>query len=369
MQNQIKVELGSKSYDIVIGANQIGYLKEFLSDKNYSKIIIITDKNIAEFHLNTLTSQLSSLKIPTITTISDSGEGAKSFSNLEKIAEEILFKEIDRQSLIIAFGGGVIGDLSGFLASILLRGIDFIQIPTTLLAMVDSSVGGKTAINSKFGKNLVGSFYQPKLVICDLNFLTTLNIREIKAGYAEVVKSALIKDQNFFEFLDQNLEAKFLNRIDPEFLLAIVTNSCRIKAEIVSADEVEQDSRMLLNFGHSFAHIFETETNYNGELLHGEAVSIGMVMAAKMSENFQLISDKDVKRIVNHLNRSLLPTLPTQIRPSWDLKNLSSHLYKDKKNKNHNLTFILLQKIGCAIIQKSVAYQDFLAVMNANLDS
>lgn len=368
MQNKIKVELGPKSYEIIIGNGQISYLKEFLSVKNYSKIIVITDNNIAKLHLNNLLDLLSAHNLPILTIISDSGETAKSFSNLEKIAEQILEKEIDRKSLIVAFGGGVIGDLSGFLASILLRGIDFIQIPTTLLAMVDSSVGGKTAINSKYGKNLIGSFYQPKLVICDPDFLASLNPREIRAGYAEVVKTALIRDYNFFEYLEQNLEAKFLTKIDPEFLSNIISSSCRIKSEIVSLDETEQETRMLLNFGHSFAHIFETETNYSGEILHGEAVSIGIVMAAEMSKNYQLISAKEVEKIANHLKRANLPISPTQIRSSWNLKNLSSHLYKDKKNQNQNLTFILLNGIGHALIKRSVVYADFLRVVNIFLN-
>jgi 3-dehydroquinate synthase len=360
MQNNIEVLLGEKSYRIVTGANQISYLEKFLSDKNYSKIIIITDENVANLHLAKLTEVLSNGKISTNIIVTKPGESAKSFANLEKIAEEILSKEIDRKSLIIAFGGGVVGDLSGFLASILLRGIDFIQIPTSLLAMVDSSVGGKTAINSKHGKNLIGSFYQPKLVICDPNFLLSLDSRQMKAGYAEIVKSALIKDKDFFKFLDQNLEDKFLAKTDLEYLSILIAKSCEIKAKIVSEDETEQESRMLLNFGHSFAHIFETETNYSDEILHGEAVSIGMVMAAEMSKNYQLITAEDVSKISSHLKRAGLPISANQIRASWNIENLSRHLYKDKKTENKNLTFVLLKDIGDAIVRKSVPYADFL---------
>ena len=315
MQNNIEVNLGKKSYQVIIGAGQIGYLEKFLSTKNYSKIVIITDENVASLHLSKLFESLFNCKIPTSTILTKAGELAKSFANLEKVAEEILTGEIDRKSLIIAFGGGVVGDLSGFLASILLRGIDFIQIPTTLLAMVDSSVGGKTAINSKYGKNLIGSFYQPKLVICDPDFLLSLSPRQMKAGYCEIVKSALIKDKDFFEFLDQNLEEKFLAKTDLEYLSILIAKSCKIKAKIVSEDETEQEGRMLLNFGHSFAHIFETETNYSGEILHGEAVSIGMVMAAEMSKNYQLITKEEVSRISGHLKRAKLPISANQIRP------------------------------------------------------
>ncbi len=360
MQHNIEVSLDKKSYQIIIGAGQINYLEKFLSSKNYSKIIVITDENVANLHLSRLLEALSNCKILINTIITKSGESAKSFANLEKIAEEILSKEIDRKSLIIALGGGVVGDLSGFLASILLRGIDFIQIPTTLLAMVDSSVGGKTAINSKYGKNLIGSFYQPKLVICDPDFLLSLNSRQMKAGYAEIVKSALIKDKDFFEFLDLNLEEKFLAKTDLDFLAILIAKSCEIKAKIVSEDETEQESRMLLNFGHSFAHLFETEVNYSDEILHGEAVSIGMVMAAEMSKNYQLITVSDVSKITDHLKRAGLPISANQIRSDWNIENLSRHLYKDKKTENKNLTFILLKEIGDAMIKKSVPYDDFL---------
>jgi 3-dehydroquinate synthase len=373
--SNIQVNLANRSYQVLIGSGKINYLPEFLSNKNYSKIIILTDENVAKLYLNSLISIVKSTKIAFHSIISKAGEGAKSFANLEEISEKILQYEIDRHSLIIAFGGGVIGDLSGFLASILLRGIDFIQVPTTLLAAVDSSVGGKTAINSKFGKNLIGSFYQPKLVICDLDFLSTLPKRELKAGYAEVVKSALIKDKNFFEFLEANAEKKFYSQtsnanstqIDIEFLTTIISKSCQIKADIVSLDETEQGQRALLNFGHSFAHIFETETNYSNEMLHGEAVSIGIMMALEMSKNFGFITKDEIERISNHFKKIALPILPKEIRFNWNIKNLSVHLYKDKKNENKNLTFILLKKIGEAIIQKSVSYDDFLLAINKYL--
>ncbi|MBM3579834.1 MAG: 3-dehydroquinate synthase, partial [Alphaproteobacteria bacterium] len=194
---KIRVELKERSYDIIIKSNAIKALPDFLSKKNYSKIFVITDENVAKLHLASLPTTTENIILP-------AGEQTKSFHLLEKTCEEILAKGIDRKSLIIAFGGGVVGDFAGFAASILLRGIDFIQIPTTLLACVDSSVGGKTAVNSKAGKNLIGSFYQPKLVICDLDFLKTLPERELRAGYAEVVKYGLIRDERFFEFLEEN---------------------------------------------------------------------------------------------------------------------------------------------------------------------
>jgi len=357
MKNKISVELEQRSYDILIGANSINYLAEFLGKKKYSKIFIITDENVAKHHLARLEAVLpKSEKI-----ITKAGEQTKSFQFLEKICEEILAKGIDRKSLIIAFGGGVIGDLSGFIASILLRGIDFIQIPTTLLAAVDSSVGGKTAINSKAGKNLIGSFYQPQLVLCDLNFLKTLPAREIKSGYAEIVKYGFIRDLDFFEFLEKNYQKVFAQ--DEEVLTKVITRSCEIKAEIVGRDEKESGERALLNFGHTFGHIFETETNYSDEILHGEAVALGMLMAAKMSQNFEMILEKDFLRIASHLENCGFVVDPKKIRKNWDEKNLVTHLYKDKKNEGQNLTFILLTKIGESLVKKSVPLADFGKVL------
>jgi 3-dehydroquinate synthase len=358
---KIPVLLGEKSYDILIGKNAVENLTGFLTQKNYSKVFIITDENVAKLHLARLKSVLEKNKIKPEIIIEKSGEKTKSFKFLEKTCEKILAKNIDRKSLIIAFGGGVIGDLSGFIAAILLRGIDFIQIPTTLLAAVDSSVGGKTAINSKSGKNLIGSFYQPKMVICDLNFLETLPAREFRAGYAEIVKYGFIFDKDFFEFLEKNHKKIF--NFDDEVLEKIITRSCEIKAEIVGRDEKESGERALLNFGHTFGHIFETETKYSNELLHGEAVALGMVMAAKMSQNFGMISQNDFLRIKSHLENCGFVTNPKKIRKKWNEKNLIKHLYKDKKNENRNLTFILLEKLGKAVIKKSVPLQEFEKVL------
>ena len=361
MKNKISVALKERSYEIVIAPNSIEYLAEFLGQKNYSKIFVITDENVAGLHLPKLCEVLEKTKINTEVITTKAGEQTKSFASLAKICEEILAKGIDRKSLIVAFGGGVIGDLSGFIASILLRGIDFVQVPTTLLAAVDSSVGGKTAINSESGKNLIGSFYQPQLVLCDLNFLKTLPIRELKSGYAEVVKYGFIFDENFFEFLEKNYAKIFA--FDVEILQKIIARSCEIKAEIVGRDEKENGERALLNFGHTFGHIFETETKYSSEILHGEAVALGMAMAAKMSQNFLMISENDCARIQSHLDNCGFVTDYKKIRSSWNEENLISHLYKDKKNEGGNLTFILLKKIGAAVIKKSVELDEFKKIL------
>lgn len=361
MINKIRVDLKERSYDIVIDNNAIAYLPEFLRDKKYSKIFIMTDKNVANHHLKRLNEVLVDVKVAKEIIIVEAGEQTKSFQYLEKVCEEMLQKNVDRKSLIIAFGGGVIGDLAGFIASILVRGVDFIQVPTTLLAAVDSSVGGKTAINTKSGKNLIGSFYQPKLVVCDLNFLRTLPIREIRSGYAEILKYGLIQDESFFKYLTREYKQVFA--CEREVLREVISRACEIKAEIVSKDERENGLRALLNFGHTFGHIFETETGYSSEILHGEAVALGMLMAAKMSLNFDMIGEKDFNKIKVHLEECGFVIDAKKIRNYWNKESLVNHLFKDKKNENQQLTFILLEAIGCSVIRKAVDLDDFLDVL------
>ncbi len=362
----VKVDLADRSYDIVVGNGIISELGQYISKIScYSKAIVIVDQNVAKFHIEALNSKLKPLPFEVRSIVVEAGEKSKSFANLENVLEQILEIGIDRNSLIIAFGGGVVGDLAGFVASILLRGIDFIQVPTTLLAAVDSSVGGKTAINSKFGKNLIGSFYQPKLVFCDLDFLKTLPNRDFISGYGEVVKYGLIKDKNFFSYLDNNLD-KIKNR-DPEVLQKIIVQSCQIKAEIVGLDERENNLRAVLNFGHTFGHVFETETGYSDILFHGEAVAIGMILAVKMSINLGMLDAKNLSVVVNHMKKIGLPTSPKNIQKSWNIDNLTTHLYKDKKVESKILTFILLEDIGKSVIKKNVSEQDFLSVMQQEI--
>lgn len=353
----IKVDLPEKNYNVIIGKQAINEIKNFLDCGNFSKIIVITDDIVYNLHYFVLAKILPEHLVLQV----KNGEKAKSFEIAYDLCEQILATNIDRKALIIAFGGGVIGDLSGFIASVLLRGISFVQIPTTLLAMVDSSVGGKVAINSKFGKNLIGNFYQPKLVLCDINFLTTLPDREFLAGYAEVVKYAFIKDVEFFSYLENNLSLILAK--NNEVLQKIVSTSCLAKANIVIADEFEQGERALLNFGHSFAHIFETETNYSGLILHGEAVALGMAMAMKMSVLLNMLSQKEAERACNHLLQAGFKLHGKLFDFSWVANNLEQHIFKDKKNYHQQLTFILLQNIGLAKIIKDVDFQVFKQVL------
>ncbi len=362
MFNKVTLDLQEKSYQIIVGSNVIEHLKAFLEINNYNKIIVISDENVVKLHGEKLKNIVQSIDF----VIVKAGENAKSFVVFEKTCEEILQKNIDRKTLLIAFGGGVVGDLTGFCASVLLRGIDFIQIPTTLLAMVDSSVGGKTAINSQAGKNLIGSFYQPKLVLCDIDFLETLPLREFRSGYAEIVKYGFIYDKIFFEFLDENLTEIFAKNL--QILQKIITRSCEIKAQIVGRDEKENGERALLNFGHTFGHIFETETNYSDEILHGEAVALGMLMASQMSVDFELINEDEYQKIFNHLQKSGFNLNLKNIRQNWHQENLIKHLFKDKKTENNQLTFILLNKIGEAKIYKEISLENFLKVLKKFLD-
>ncbi len=360
MKKNIYLDLGEKSYEIRVGAGEIQYLEQFLQENKYSKIFVITDENVADNHLEKFEKKLGNQAFQSL--ILEAGEKTKNFENLEIICEEILSQNIDRKSLIIAFGGGVIGDLAGFAASILLRGIDFIQIPTTLLSMVDSSVGGKTAINSAAGKNLLGSFYQPKLVICDIDFLKTLPNREFWAGYAEILKYGIIYNSEFFAFLDENLGK--IEQRNEQILLEIIAKSCEIKAKIVEQDEKEQNLRAILNFGHTFGHSLEAELNYDGRINHGEAVAVGMLMAARMSQNMGFLQENDYQTIQNHIKKAGLNIDLLKIQKNWDKNNLKNHLYKDKKTQDGKLTFILLEKIGSAFVKKNIDAQEFLNVVD-----
>lgn len=359
---QVKVNLEERSYNIEIGSGIRKNIAEYLGKiGKFSKIFVVTDQNVAKFHLAEFSVILDNAGLKHQNIILEAGEKTKDFSNLQNLCDQILSAKIDRKTLLIAFGGGVIGDLCGFVASILLRGIDFVQVPTTLLAAVDSSVGGKTAINSKFGKNLIGSFYQPKLVLCDLDFLKTLPDRDLISGYAEVIKYGLIDDGEFFSFLEQNIDK--IKAKDTEIIEKIIVKSCEVKAKIVGEDETEQGRRALLNFGHTFGHIFETETNYSDELFHGEGVGIGMMMASVMSKNLGLLNNQDVFRIRKHLQEAGLFCSPNELRQNWNIPSLLSHLYKDKKVKDGKLTFILLQNIGDAFIKDDVKEEVFLEVL------
>lgn len=337
----VKVALdGQRDYDIVIGANAIENGARRFKGK---RVLTICDEN-AQKHLPDYLKE-SVLVLP-------EGEATKSWAALGKTLDWILSQKPDRNTLIAAFGGGVTGDHAGFAAAITLRGIDYVQIPTTLLAQVDSSVGGKTGINAKQGKNLVGAFYQPKFVLADTSVLKTLPDRQMKAGYAEIVKYAFLGDAKFFEWLEGNGK-KVLSRDDAALNRAIAT-SCRMKADIVAADEREGGARALLNFGHTFAHALEAACKYDRRLLHGEAVSVGMCLAFDVSARMHLTND--APRAIAHLKKLGLPTRIADIAkfPKTTPEALIALMGSDKKVKGGRLTFILSHGIGNAIITQNV---------------
>ena len=353
----LKVDLGERSYDIVIGDELLSSSGENIlnATSDTSQYIIVTDENIPDEYVSKLQKLLSGDDVSISNSVIKlkAGEGRKSFRGVEYLLDKIFEHNPDRKTTLIALGGGVIGDITGFAASILLRGVRFIQVPTTLLAQVDSSVGGKTGVNNKFGKNLIGSFYQPKLVLADTDILRKLPEREFLSGYAEVVKYGLINDAEFFDWLGDNLD-KILAK-DAEALQYIIKKSCQSKADIVAKDEREGGVRALLNLGHTFGHAIELQAGYSDILRHGEAVSIGMVFAFELSNKMGLCSEDDIKKVKEHLSKAKLPiSLKDVEKDSWDVDALMKAMAGDKKASNGKMVFILANAIGDSFIEKNI---------------
>lgn len=350
----VQIDLGDRSYDIRIGAGLIESAGDALQDVVRRRpAFVVTDETVADLHLPRLTDALGAADFETVSIVLAPGEATKRFEVLEALCSEVLDHRPERGSALIAFGGGVIGDLTGVAASLILRGIDFIQIPTTLLAQVDSSVGGKTGINTRHGKNLVGSFYQPRRVLADVGVLDTLPPRELLAGYAEVVKYGLIGDAPFYDWLEQNGTAL----IDGDMAARrhAVEVSCRAKARVVADDERETGQRALLNFGHTFGHALEAETGFGDRLLHGEAVAIGMLLAMDLSARMGLCPESDVRRTRDHFEAIGLPTEARgYLGNASSTDALIAHMRQDKKVSDGKLTFILSRGIGDAFISREV---------------
>lgn len=349
MAERLSVDLGNRSYDIIVGERLIAeagaHIAPLIRSKN---VIIISDEQVAKFYLHRLTGALDKEKIRYRALIVKPGEGTKSLAAFGDLLEQALEQNPDRGTALVALGGGVVGDVTGFAASVLLRGLDFIQIPTTLLSQVDSSVGGKTGINSKFGKNLIGSFHQPKLVLADVSALATLPKRELLSGYAEVVKYGFINNPGFFAWLEKNASAMLAG--DVTLLAHAIVESCKAKAAIVASDEREAGQRALLNFGHTFAHALEAETGYSDALTHGEAVAIGMALAFRLSVRMSLCKQAELDRVLSHYKMTGLPHSPKAV----DVDRLMEHFAHDKKARDGALTFILTHGIGQACIAKNV---------------
>ncbi len=366
---QVRVSAqGWPDYDIHIGPGLLARAGELIAPLlARPRTFIITDENVARLHLDTLRASLDAAGIAHDAMVLPPGEGTKSWANLQAVVERILAEKLERNDHIIAFGGGVIGDLAGFAAAIARRGMPFIQIPTTLLAQVDSSVGGKTGINSpSHGKNLVGAFHQPSIVLADLDVLRTLPRRELLAGYAEVVKYGLLGDADFFAWLEEHGQQVLAH--DAAAMREAVATSCRAKARIVTEDAREKGRRALLNLGHTFGHALEAVLGYDGTLLHGEAVAIGMAQAFRFSERLGLCPAGRAQRVVAHLRAAGLAAdvqaIHNRLPGPEDLLEL---MRQDKKAQAGKLVFVLVRDIGEAFIARDVDEADVLAFLREEL--
>ena len=343
----LRVELGERAYAIHIGEGLLFSAELILPQLDLPRVAIVTNTTVAALYLEHLAGALRVRGVDVISIVLDDGERYKDWATLNRIYDALLERRCDRKTTLIALGGGVVGDLAGFAAASFMRGIPLIQVPTTLLAQVDSAIGGKTGINHPRGKNMIGAFYQPRLVLADTAVLETLPPRELSAGMAEVIKHGLIRDGAFFAWLEQNMEK--LLACDQDALAHVVRRCCEIKAAVVAEDERETGVRALLNFGHTFGHAIESGLGY-GKWLHGEAVAAGMVMAADLSRRMGLIARADVVRIIALLKRARLPTAPPDIAPERLLKLMGV----DKKAEGGRVRFVLLDGIGAASIRADV---------------
>ena len=370
--DKVHVALGARSYDIIVGdnllANAGAHIAPLLAQP---RTMIVSDTNVAPLYLARVEQSLDQHGISHESFVVPAGEESKNFTQFEQLLEQILGARVERGTTLLALGGGVIGDLVGFAASALLRGIDFIQLPTSLLAQIDSSVGGKTGINSRHGKNLIGSFHQPRLVLADTGALDTLPARELAAGYGEMIKYGLIDDAEFFTWLEANGRAILDgdSHGDGGGNAAVrrhaIAECCRAKARIVAEDERESGHRALLNLGHTFAHAFEAESGYGGALLHGEAVSIGIILAFRLSARMGLCDAADGLRVTSHLATHGLPTHAGQLPPGAHQRDaLIEHMSRDKKMKDGRLHLILVHGIGQAFVTADVSADDIRAVLD-----
>ena len=366
----VKVALGARSYDIVIGRGLIASLGARIDAlRPRAKGAIVTDENVARHHLAEVENALAEAAVASTRIVVPAGEGSKSFRVFEQVTEAIIAARIERGDLVVALGGGVVGDLAGFAASAVRRGLDYVQVPTTLLAQVDSSVGGKTAINSAHGKNLIGAFHQPILVVADTATLDTLPAREFRAGYAEVAKYGLLGDAAFFSWLEKNWRDVFAAGTSAsaarEHAIAV---SCRAKAAIVARDERETGDRQLLNLGHTFGHALEAACGFSDRLLHGEAVAAGMALAFGFSARLKLIDPAEAERAIRHLAEVGLPTRLQDIHGGLPpVDRLMDLIAQDKKVKRGMPTFILVRGIGAAFVETGVDQDEVRAFLSEKL--
>ena len=345
---KLNIKTKSENYPMIIGSNIIKDLSLYLNESsiNFSQCLLIIDKKIPNKIISKITKSLKKKEVSKF--LFNANEKNKNINNINSILKILLKKNFSRADCLIAIGGGITGDVGGFAASLYKRGLKFINIPTTLLAQVDSSVGGKTGVNTKEGKNLIGSFYQPKIVISDTEFLKTLPKREIICGYGEIFKHSLIANKSFYKYLNKNA-SEILNLKSP-FIEKAIFESCKIKKNVVEKDEKEKGIRKVLNFGHTFAHAYEATLGYSKKLNHGEAVILGITTALKFSYSLKLIKFKEYNQIMQHILRMKLPYNIKNYFTSKNLNQILNFMMKDKKNISKKINLILLKKIGKAVI-------------------
>ena len=347
---KLQVNTGNQKYPIIIGNNILNKIKQFLSESsiNFNHCLIVADKNVPKKLINKVFKSLS--KKSTIIHYFDANEKNKNQRSIDKILSILLKENFNRNDCLISIGGGITGDVSGFAASIFKRGIKFVNIPTTLLSQVDSSIGGKTGINNNYGKNLIGTFYQPSLVLSDIAFLKSLSKREVICGYGEILKHALIADKKFFSFLNKN--SSEILKLKSPLIEKTIFKSCSIKKMIIEADEKETNTRKILNFGHTFAHAYEATLGYSKRLNHGEAVIMGIKTAAKFSLLNKILSIKEYELIDKHLNKLNLQSNINKFFFSKNLNKILSFMKKDKKNSTNKINLVLIKKIGSPVYKK-----------------
>ena len=362
---KLKINTNTQKYSIVIGSNLGSKISKILKKNsiNFKQCLLVIDKNISKHFISNIKKSLKKKKI--YIHFFKANEMNKNFSNVNKILNILLDKNFSREDCVISIGGGITGDVSGFAASLFKRGLRFINIPTTLLSQVDSSIGGKTGVNTKYGKNLIGSFYQPDLVISDIQFLKTLPKRELICGYGEILKHSLIANKGFYNFLDKNFD-KILKLSSP-FIEKAIYESCKIKKNVVEKDEKEIGLRKMLNFGHTFAHAYEASLGYSKKLNHGEAVILGMQSALSFSLKNNLIQKSDYRSISKHILKTNLPSKIKKYFKIRDLNKILSFMAKDKKNKSNDISLVLLKKIGHPIINREYKKNNLLDFLKSEL--
>ena len=363
---RVEVSLGDRSYDILIGPGVLAEVGARIAALGARAVGVVTDSNVAPLYLPAVERALDAAGLAHASAVVPAGEASKRFDELARVVDRLIEARIERADVVLALGGGVVGDLAGFAAAILRRGVRVVQAPTSLLAQVDSSVGGKTGINSPRGKNLIGAFHQPSLVLADTASLDTLPERELRAGYAEVAKYGLIDDEPFFAWLERNPRAAFE---DGEARIRAIATSCRAKAAVVARDEFESGDRALLNLGHTFGHALEADVAYDGaRLIHGEGVAIGMAMAFRFSASLGLAPQADAERVERHLRAVGLPTRVDQIPGAiGDAETLFGHMLQDKKVSRGRLTFILARGVGKSFVARDVDASEALAFLKRDL--